>query len=284
MSTTFVTNDGMGGDPDSPDKVNAVPCRPRRRTRHEQRVAAAWPAPRGRQQLPRQPSARPLSCGATARQNPAASAARARVPIRDTPASAGAAPAPTRCFPRGRRRGSMPSSRQPTPRTRAAPRPRPPTCSAPPRSPWATRRCRRRARASPCCTPPTALLHTSAADTSSRPRPPLPALRVVLRGGGREGPSPRPLPARAPLASRVLAPAPAPAQGAETAPPARRSTAGLQDGAEEHWNLIMKKLAPQGYKKSPAWQKAPRSFRTRAHSLLPKRHVSQCRYSASLSA
>ena len=37
---------------------------------------------------------------------------------------------------------------------------------------------------------------------------------------------------------------------------ARKKTQGIEEGAEEHWNLVMKKLAPSGYKKSPQWQKA----------------------------
>ena len=36
---------------------------------------------------------------------------------------------------------------------------------------------------------------------------------------------------------------------------ARKKTQGIEEGAEEHWNLVMKKLAPAGYKKSPQWQK-----------------------------
>ena len=35
----------------------------------------------------------------------------------------------------------------------------------------------------------------------------------------------------------------------------RRSHGGVDEGSEEHWNLVMKKLAPAGYKKSPLWQK-----------------------------
>jgi len=37
---------------------------------------------------------------------------------------------------------------------------------------------------------------------------------------------------------------------------ARKKTQGIEEGSEEHWNLVMKKLAPTGYKKSPQWQKS----------------------------
>lgn len=36
---------------------------------------------------------------------------------------------------------------------------------------------------------------------------------------------------------------------------AKKKTQGIEEGSEEHWNLVMKKLAPTGYKKSPQWQK-----------------------------
>lgn len=35
----------------------------------------------------------------------------------------------------------------------------------------------------------------------------------------------------------------------------RHSSTSLRNGTEEHWNLVMKKLAPTGYKNSPDWQK-----------------------------
>merc|ERR1740133_899523 len=37
---------------------------------------------------------------------------------------------------------------------------------------------------------------------------------------------------------------------------AKKKTQGIEEGSEEHWNLVMKKLAPTGYKKSPQWQKS----------------------------
>ena len=47
--------------------------------------------------------------------------------------------------------------------------------------------------------------------------------------------------------------------GVSTAPaasaPRAHAAASASDGAEEHWNLVMKKLAPAGYKQSPDWQK-----------------------------
>ena len=36
---------------------------------------------------------------------------------------------------------------------------------------------------------------------------------------------------------------------------AKKKSGGIEEGSEEHWNLVMKKLAPAGYKKSPQWQK-----------------------------
>ena len=49
------------------------------------------------------------------------------------------------------------------------------------------------------------------------------------------------------------------AGGRSTAPaasaPRAHAAASASDGAEEHWNLVMKKLAPAGYKQSPDWQK-----------------------------
>ena len=36
---------------------------------------------------------------------------------------------------------------------------------------------------------------------------------------------------------------------------ARKKASGIEEGSEEHWNLVMKKIAPTGYKKSPQWQK-----------------------------
>jgi hypothetical protein len=35
----------------------------------------------------------------------------------------------------------------------------------------------------------------------------------------------------------------------------RRSAPSVRDGFEEHWNFVMKKLAPAGYGRSPAWQR-----------------------------
>merc|ERR1740130_2162975 len=37
---------------------------------------------------------------------------------------------------------------------------------------------------------------------------------------------------------------------------ARKKTQGIEEGSEEHWNVVMKKLAPTGYKKSPQCQKS----------------------------
>ena len=36
----------------------------------------------------------------------------------------------------------------------------------------------------------------------------------------------------------------------------KKKAMGIEEGAEEHWNVVMKKLAPTGYKKSPQWQKS----------------------------
>lgn len=36
---------------------------------------------------------------------------------------------------------------------------------------------------------------------------------------------------------------------------ASRARAAVDEGTEEHWNHVMKKLAPQGYQRTPVWQK-----------------------------
>lgn len=36
---------------------------------------------------------------------------------------------------------------------------------------------------------------------------------------------------------------------------ASRARVAVDEGTEEHWNHVMKKLAPQGYQKTPIWQK-----------------------------
>lgn len=63
----------------------------------------------------------------------------------------------------------------------------------------------------------------------------------------------------------------------------KRRTHTIDEGTEEHWNLVMKKLAPSGYKKCPAWQKriverviktmSKREAEESGHDKNPKYHV-----------